>query len=193
MVEKIKPFLFSLLIVTLFGGCSVKFDSLDHNAIDESKQDKLYNLLRESGISRIEAHEIALNAFIFPKTLANRYALIWPPLLHNTLTNMGFKKRGLCFQWSEDFYKYYKFQNLKTVELYWGSANENRYTEHNSLVVSGKNRGFYEGVVLDPWRHSGELFFSKVVDDKRYDWKSRQDLKEKIDHLKNINDSIFMK
>ena len=33
-----------------------------------------------------------------------------------------------------------------------------------------------DGIVLDPWRKGGELFWSPVLEDKRYDWTPRQEV-----------------
>jgi len=53
-------------------------------------------------------------------------------------------------------------------------ANIGEYwSEHNSLVIVAKGMLIEEGIIIDPWRKGGELYFSKVKDDKKYIWQHR--------------------
>ena len=37
----------------------------------------------------------------------------------------------------------------------------------------------YDGIVLDPWRYGGVLFWSPLVEDTRYEWVPREVVLEK--------------
>jgi hypothetical protein len=50
--------------------------------------------------------------------------------------------------------------------------------EHNAVVVTAKGQPFSEGIVLDAWRDSSDLFFTKVEEDREYFWV--QNLKYKV-------------
>jgi hypothetical protein len=53
-------------------------------------------------------------------------------------------------------------------------ANIGEYLyEHNALIVMAKGGNIKEGIIIDPWRNAGELYFSKVADDPKYNWKHR--------------------
>jgi len=55
-------------------------------------------------------------------------------------------------------------------------ANTGEYwTEHNALVIVNKQGHIEDGIVIDPWRDSGRLYFSKVKSDKKYIWSHRID------------------
>jgi hypothetical protein len=45
--------------------------------------------------------------------------------------------------------------------------------QHSTAVVSAKGDTMAEGIVLDPWRYGGFLYWSLVPDDPRYDWEEK--------------------
>jgi hypothetical protein len=64
---------------------------------------------------------------------------------------------------------------LKNFQLHWGVAHRgSELREHNSVVVTARGQKFEEGIVLDPWRNSGELYWARVKND-RYPWKERNE------------------
>jgi hypothetical protein len=89
------------------------------------------------------------------------------------LVRIGLKDRGLCHHWTTDLMEQLELLELKTYQLYWGVAHRgSELREHNSVVVAAKGQRFEEGIVLDPWRNSGELHWTPVKND-RYPWKER--------------------
>jgi hypothetical protein len=120
-----------------------------------------------------EARQVAQTAILYSSFLAEEYDLVRPAVFHNVLVRTGFKNRGLCHHWTEDLMKQLERLELKTYQLYWGVAHRgSELREHNSVVVAAKGQNFEKGIVLDPWRHSGELYWIRVKDD-RYPWKER--------------------
>jgi hypothetical protein len=114
--------------------------------------------------------------FLQSSRLKNEYQLVKPPLYHNFLVNIGVKKRGLCWHFAYDMLSHAKKLNLKSFDYYIGGADINDYwQEHNTLVVTCKGCDFSKGIVLDPWRNSAKLFYSKIKDDKDYIWSQRGD------------------
>ena len=124
-----------------------------------------------------EAELLAETAISYSLELAAEYRVLRPPVFHNLMVNLGFRGRGLCIHWTEDLLKRLKGLGLKSLELYWGIANNDVLLrlEHSSVITTARGRGFKEGLVLDPWRHSGELYWMPVKDD-RYPWKPAQDV-----------------
>lgn len=120
-----------------------------------------------------EAKLLAQEAVRYAHTLSQRYNLVWPPLLHNTLVNIGVKERGLCHEWADDMLAHLSKTEYESFDFYLGVSNMGKLNEHNSLVVTAKGTGFSHGVVMDPWRGSGTLFFIKVEEDRNYAWKHR--------------------
>ena len=117
-----------------------------------------------------EANFVAREAVLHPKVLSNRYRLMSPPLYHNVLVNYGKRPRGLCWQWTHDMGKQIN-RPMKSLTFYHGVAfRRNYWKEHSTLVVAAKGKGVADGIVLDPWRNSGNLFWSHVKDDTKYPW-----------------------
>jgi len=117
-----------------------------------------------------EATQVARVAYDYPRELAMQYRLVRPPLWHNLLINLGLKQRGLCYQWAEDLEAKLQRMELQTLELHWGVANAGTFREHNVVVLTAAQQAFTTGILLDPWRHSGVLYWSAVARDK-YPWR----------------------
>ncbi len=125
-------------------------------------------------IKESDASLLAKKAIFYSSFLKNKYKLVKPPLYHNFLVNIGLKKRGLCWHFAYDMLKMAKNLKLNSFDYYIGGANINNYwSEHNSLVVTCKGCSFEEGIVMDPWRKSGELYFNFLKNDKEYKWNQR--------------------
>jgi hypothetical protein len=116
-----------------------------------------------------EARELANCACDYPQQLARMYGVVRPALLHNFLVNVGVKKRGLCYQWAEDLLAQLQTLHLVTLQLRWGMARVGTYREHNCIVVTAHGQPFAQGIVLDAWRHSGRLTWTRVFADT-YPW-----------------------
>jgi hypothetical protein len=160
------------IVITLFFlSCSkVHYNSLSF-ADDVNKIERLKQELIAIGANKQEAQELATLAVVHSKTLANSYNLASPPQYHNFLVNSGQRERGLCYHFVQDLDKEIQSRHFKSFRFKWGVANQNKLNEHNVIVVLGKNTKWEDGIILDAWRNSGELFFTKVKDDKEYKFK----------------------
>ena len=117
------------------------------------------------GVNPKEATVLARCAYATANKLKRQYSIMWPPLFNNFLVHSGIKKRGLCFQLSEDLLNQFDALKLTTLELHWGEARAGTWKENNGVVVTAKNQPFNRGIVFDCWRNSGRLFWSKVPAD----------------------------
>ncbi len=116
-----------------------------------------------------DAQRVAQRAYATAEQLRRDYKVIGPPLFHNFLVNTGVRKRGLCFQWAEDLLVQLDALKLSSLELHWGEARAGTWREHNCVVVTARSQPFAQGIILDCWRHSGHLFWSKLAAD-HYPW-----------------------
>ncbi len=117
-----------------------------------------------------EAKQVAGCAYAAAEQLRRDYGVIGgPPSFQNVLVNLGFRKRGLCFQWAEDLLAHLDALKLTTLELHWAEAYAGTWREHNVVVVTAKGQPFRDGILLDCWRHSGHLFWSALATD-HYPW-----------------------
>ena len=156
-------------------GCSVKSIPL------EKRQHKivvLKNMLLHLGsnVDKNEAEDLARSSINYSIVLAQKYHALSYPWLQNTLVNLGVKERGLCHQWAEDLLAFLLRQNYKAFSFHTIGANIGNLDEHNALSVSLKGQGVKNSIVLDAWRNSGDLYFSKIESDKKYQWKERLNL-----------------
>jgi len=180
----INSFLVVTLLIGIVSGCTTtdrrRHVETETQAPDQhlhlkayrSKIDKLqYDL---AGLNRhsnlIEAERIAQETLNYSAYLAEEYDLVQPAVLHNVFVRLGFKDRGLCYHWTEDLMRRLKTLELKAYQLHWGVAYRgSELREHNSVIITAKDQAFEEGIVLDPWRNSGELYWALVKSD-RYPW-----------------------
>lgn len=128
-----------------------------------------------------EADRAARIAYSYTAQLVQEYEITDPPLIHNAKVNKGLRPRGLCWHWAEDIERRLKQENFRTLELHRAIANaDNQFRiDHSTAIISRKGEAMYDGVVLDPWRYGGVLFWSPLVEDTRYDWVPRNVVLEK--------------
>lgn len=118
-----------------------------------------------------EAKQVAETALKVAAYLAEEYRLVRPPILHNLFVQMGLRDRGLCYHWTEDLMSHLDALQLKSYRLRWGVAHRGSdLREHNTVVITANGQPFENGLVLDPWRYSGRLYWVVVKDDS-YPWK----------------------
>jgi len=150
-------------------GCSVK------HADFSPKEDEVNTLAGticslSDSIDKQEAYLLSSEAISYGKYLADKYELVAPASFHNFLVNIGARDKGLCYHFAQDMRERLETLHLKTIDILWAVANRGEYFEHNALVVVPKNGVFNEGVLLDAWRNSSLLYWSRVGDDKDYIW-----------------------
>jgi hypothetical protein len=92
-----------------------------------------------------------------------------PAIWHNVLVNSGVRKRGLCYQWSDDLSAKLDSLHLNNLQVRRGVARLETRREHSSVVLTAPGQAFDQGIVLDAWRHSGRLYWGPVKADK-YPW-----------------------
>ena len=88
------------------------------------------------------------------------------PIFNNFLVYHGWRKRGYCYQWTEDLLLALDMLKLKTLELHWGDAYRDTWRENNCLVVTAKGQAFDRGMILECWRHLGHLRWNLVASDQ---------------------------
>jgi len=87
------------------------------------------------------------------------------PIFNNFLVYHGLKKRGYCYQWSEDLLVALEALKLNSLELHWGEHDAGTWRENNCIVVTAKGQPFQRGIMLECWRHLGHLYCGPVAGD----------------------------
>ncbi len=134
------------------------------------------SMLRMDGtVDMDEAARAAQIAFDHTRELAIQYQITDPPLIHNTKVNMGLRPRGLCWHWAEDMERRLNAEGFATLDMHRAIAvGRGIRIDHSTAIVSAKGDSYHQGVVLDPWREGGTLFFAPVSEDTRYFWEARE-------------------
>lgn len=130
------------------------------------------------GIDPDEARRMAEISYDYPLKLAVAWQVEDPPIIHNMKVNRGLKPRGLCYQWADDLEARLRAEGFQTLELHRAIANSESSIriEHSTVIVSAPGASMYEGIVLDPWRNGGQLWWGDVRADKSYPWLPREEV-----------------
>ena len=166
--------LWTLFLITLAGCASPAARQLN----DSDKQQAANTLTEElmalgPTADLWEARMIAETAVAEANALGIRYRAVRPPWFHNMLVNAKLKPRGLCYHWANDLWRKLTDLPVHSFELHFAVARLDTPREHNAIVVTLRGQPFAEGVVLDAWRRSGILTWSRVAGDK-YPWRPLQ-------------------
>src|SRR5436189_6103758 len=124
---------------------------------DFAKAEELANQLASLS-RRVDPNEATLAAqcaFSTVARLREEYRMFGTPIFNNFLVFHGWRKRGYCYQWSEDLLLALDTLKLKTLELHWGEAYAGTYRENNCVVVTAKAHPVDRGMMFDCWRRSG--------------------------------------
>lgn len=125
-----------------------------------------------------EAARAARITYIYTAQLAREYEITDPPLVHNTKVNTGLRPRGLCYHWADDIQARLAQENFQTLELHRAIANaDNAFRiEHSTTILGQRGDVWSQGIVLDPWRYGGVLYWGVAADDPSYDWVERSEV-----------------
>ena len=135
---------------------------------DSAKAEALANQLAALS-RRVDPNEAKLLsdcAYATVARLRDEYQMFGTPIFNNFLIYHGLRKRGYCYQWTEDLLVALDTLKLKTLELHWGDAYRGTYRENNCLVVTAKGQPFDRGMILECWRHFGHLRWNLVPSDE---------------------------
>jgi hypothetical protein len=134
---------------------------------DVAKAEKLADELASLSprVNRDEAKLLADCAFATVTKLRREYRMFGTPIFNNFLIYHGLRKRGYCYQWSEDLLIAIDSLRLKSLELHWGEYDPGTWRENNCIVVTAKGQPFKQGIMLECWRHLGHLYFGPVASD----------------------------
>lgn len=188
-------YLILLLLTPLFylAGCSATnaVPELSSNALTQqvTALGKSIDALDDS-IDRDEAQRAARIAIEYPLELAQQYRISGSALFHNLMVNIGLRERGLCIDWTADLKARLEQEQFRSLDLHWAIANyETPFRlEHSTVVISAVGATLEQGIVLDPWRNTGRLFWSATLADDEYGWKPRAEIHAlKRIHIEEIN------
>ena len=165
--------LFSCIIVSFFLGACVHTSSLE----TPQNMSQLVILLVSLDEHISQSESMGLSKDIYEKTeaLEKTFKMTSPPQWHNFLVNTGIREKGLCHHWSDTLYMYLSQKSYASFEFHLMGANIGKYwSEHNALLIVAKGENVKEGIIIDPWRGAGNVYFSTLKEDTSYHWKHRE-------------------
>jgi hypothetical protein len=116
-------------------------------------------------VNREDAELLAQCAYATVSELRREYRMFGTPIFNNFLIYHGLRKRGYCYQWSEDLLVALDKLKLTSLELHWGEYDPRTWRENNCIVVTAKGQPFQRGIMLECWRHLGHLYCGPVAGD----------------------------
>src|SRR5215475_10212027 len=116
-------------------------------AKESAKAEELANQLAclSRRVDPNEARLLAECAYATVARLRQEYRMFGTPIFNNFLVYHGWRRRGYCWQWTEDLLLALDTLKLKTLELHWADAYRDTWQENNCLVVTAKGQPFDRG------------------------------------------------
>jgi len=169
-------YLLKFLILSLFfTACTFTPSSISQNRVEELSELSALLESLDSSIPSKEAKLLSNDIFQEVATLRQKFNPTSQAQFNNFLINVGVKEKGLCYDWSDALYLHFSKKEYSHFEFHLLVAHKGKYfSEHNTLVVVIKGGKVLDGIVIDPWRNSEKLYFSKVGADKKYEWRHRE-------------------
>ncbi|MEM6480523.1 MAG: hypothetical protein AAF922_10300 [Pseudomonadota bacterium] len=172
-----RSFTLSLLSVAGLSACA--------GYVPEQAPDEVAQLARgikalNSSINPREAQRAARISVTYPRQLKKEYGVTDPPIVHNMKVNAGTRPRGLCWHWAEDMQRRLEQEQFQTLITHRAIANSHTrlLIDHSTVIVSARGDTMNEGMVLDPWRYGGVLYWAPTREDNKYTWVHRQEVFE---------------
>jgi hypothetical protein len=159
-----------LLLITLaflYAGCVGVMPRENHSPA------ALANALQalSPAVSPTEARRAADCAYTTSARLKHDYQIVGPAIFQNGLVNLGLRQKGLCYHWTQDLLREMRRLDLHTLQIHWAVSHPRDFLESNALVITAHGQSFSGGVVIDAWRHAGDLYWNAVTADRAFPWK----------------------
>jgi hypothetical protein len=169
------------LLLLLLGGCAGSAPKPMHSlVVAEQRVGELQQAILALGdeIHPGEAQRAARAALEYSRQLAHEYRVTDSAIVHNIKVNLGLKQRGLCIDWTSDMMARLRQEKFASLDLHWAIANYESALrlEHSTVVISAHGDSLDQGLVLDPWRFSGDLYWARATQDPGYNWKPQGEI-----------------
>lgn len=176
----------SLILVTLLVACGTKGPVRGTDTDVAALSASLRALSPD--VDPAEAYRAAALTYETTHRLAIEYQITDPALIHNAKVNAGQRPRGLCYHWAEDLQAALDSQGFETLDTSRAIANAENpiLIDHSTTIIVAKGAPMESGVVVDPWRYAGRLFWAPVLEDTRYDWRPRMEVLRQFGRIRYV-------
>lgn len=170
--------LVATLVAVSLSACAVEYPTASQNDVDE-----LATAIQALGpeVDPVEAQRAASIAYSYSQQLAREWNVTDAAIIHNAKVINGFREFGLCNDWAQAMTARLRQERFQTLDLHWATSPPTAFRIiHHSALISAKGDSMYDGLILDPWRDSGDLYWGPVREDTRYNWKPRLEVREAL-------------
>ena len=131
----------------------------------------------DPAVDPLEAARAARISVEYPLQLRRDWNVTDSAVIHNIKVNSGRREMGLCYQWADALQARLALEGFQTLTMHRAIANaQTLRLEHSTVILSAVGETMNEGVILDPWRYGGTLFWAPLPDDTRYEWIAREEV-----------------
>ncbi len=170
--------LWATVAALILGGCATTQPVAGYTEVDELAL-AIENLGPQ--VDPAEAQKAATIAYTYSQQLKRDWNVTDPAIIHNAKVINGFREKGLCNDWAQAMTRRLQQENFRTLDVHWATSPPTAFRIiHHSAAISAKGDTMKDGIILDPWRNSGALFWDQVIDDTRYNWRPRLDVREEL-------------
>ncbi len=170
--------LWAILAALVLGGCAVSQPTTTQSDIEALAQ-----AIRSLGpeVDPVEAQQAATISYTYSQQLAREWNITDPAIIHNAKIANGFREFGLCNDWAQAMTARLRQENFRTLDLHWVTSPPTQFRIiHHSALISAKGDSMYDGIILDPWRNSGALYWAPVREDTKYNWRPRLEVRQEL-------------
>ena len=163
-------YIYSILIIYLLSACS-------YISSPQIKTDRLYHLLiaMDTNVSQKEAKRLSKDIISFSTKLKQKYQPIIEPHFNNFLVNIGLKKHGLCYEWSDALYLHFTTKHYQSFRFHLVVSNQGKYwSEHNAFAITNSRDEISKGIIVDLWRDIDDIYINYISKDTSYQWRRRE-------------------
>lgn len=169
--------LFAALVMLTLGACAPS------STVTRADVDGLALEIRNLGpnVDPAEARRAAEISFSYSQQLKRDWNVTDSPIVHNAKVINGFRDYGLCNDWAQAMTRRLQQEDFQTLDVHWATSPPTTFRIiHHSAAISARGDSLKDGVILDPWRQSGDLFWGEISEDDRYNWRPRLEVREEL-------------
>jgi hypothetical protein len=169
--------------LTLLAALTVTGCAYTPTTVEQSDVDALAQEIMRLGpdVDPEEARRAAQISVTYSLQLAREYNVTDLPIIHNNKIHRGERERGLCNHYAEDISLRLRQEGFRTLEIQRAiSPPTSIRIIHHTVVITRPGDTIYEGIIIDGWRHGGNLFWAPVREDTRYNWRPRDEVLEEL-------------
>ncbi|MBN9677106.1 hypothetical protein [Salipiger bermudensis] len=163
------------LAALLLQGCATPPHRLPIAETSERSALALSIMQLSPSVETAEAGRLSDLAFGLSTRTAREVEGVDPPVKLTRDLHFGFKTSSFCHAWADRFFRALRAEPFDSLELHavMSPTRTLHPIEHSAVIVTARGRPLAGGLLLDPCRYEGRLYWRDVGDDRAFDWQPR--------------------